>query len=170
MGFTCTNLTINTLLDFNIVFIVINSTSFKLSLTAKPTKYLINENFCTLVTSEATNPYQYSLSIKRFDSTIYTMSKCVIWSTPQVNLSISNFIDPISRYLEFTFTFTSPMDFTGFLYTDFLDLNESDTLLNLAGDFTNTYTMVDDKNFKLRLTPNLGLYFTSVIFCAITKT
>ncbi len=106
-GFTCTNSSINTLTDFNIVQTIISPTQFKLSLTPIPTKYLVNESFCAVVAPQATNPYQQSLALKKFDSSIYSMSSCVIWSTPQTYLSITNFIDPVYRYLEFTFTFTS---------------------------------------------------------------
>lgn len=61
------------------------------------------------------------------------------------------------------------MDFTGFVYSNFVNLNDSDPVLTLTTDFTVTYTMIDDYNFKLKLTPNPTVYFTNIIFCAISK-
>jgi hypothetical protein len=109
------------------------------------------------------------MSSKNFNTLIYTMSDCIIWSTPQVNLAISSSINPVSRYLEFIFTFTSNMDFTGFAHSDFVILNQSNVSMTLATDFVTTLTVVDERSFKLKLTPNLGLYFDNVIFCAVTK-
>ena len=49
LGFTCTNLSINVLSDFDIVYTIIDGMSFKLTLTPKPTKYLVDEDFCTVI-------------------------------------------------------------------------------------------------------------------------
>ena len=61
------------------------------------------------------------------------------------------------------------MEFSSFIYTDFVILTENNALINLATDFTTTYTAIDDKNFKLKLKPNAGVYFISTTFCAETK-
>jgi hypothetical protein len=61
------------------------------------------------------------------------------------------------------------MDFTGFVYTDFVILHQTDASITLSTDFITTFSIVDDRNFKLKLTPNLGLYFDNVIFCAKTN-
>jgi hypothetical protein len=60
------------------------------------------------------------------------------------------------------------MDFTGFVYSNFVNLNDSDPVLSLVTDFTITYTTTDDYNFKLKLTPNTGIYFGNTIFCAVS--
>jgi hypothetical protein len=61
------------------------------------------------------------------------------------------------------------MDFAGLVYSDFVNLNQNDALMTLGNNFTTTFTVVDNLNFKLKLTPNLGIYFTDVLFCALTK-
>ena len=42
LSFTCTNASINTLTDFDILQTIVNGDTFKLILTPKPTKYLVN--------------------------------------------------------------------------------------------------------------------------------
>ncbi len=61
------------------------------------------------------------------------------------------------------------MNFTNFVYQDFLDFNQSDPLLVFDRDFTVVYSQIDNWNFKLRLTANLGVHFVNQFFCAITK-
>jgi hypothetical protein len=75
----------------------------------------------------------------------------------------------VNEYLEFTFTFTSEMNFTDFLYQDFLDLNQSDPLLNISRDFVVVYSQIDNWRFKLSLSANLEVHFVDRFFCAIIK-
>ena len=75
----------------------------------------------------------------------------------------------MNEYLEFTFTFTSEMNFTDFLYQDFLDLNQSDPLLNILRDFVVVYSQIDNWSFKLNLAANLEVHFVDRFFCAIIK-
>lgn len=60
------------------------------------------------------------------------------------------------------------MDFTSFVWNDFTILNENDTMIDVMADFTILYTPVNLTTFKLKLTPNLGLYFANTTFCAVT--
>lgn len=60
------------------------------------------------------------------------------------------------------------MNFTNFLYQDFIDFDQSDPLLIFTRDFTVTYTMIDNWNFKLKIKPNRGVHFVDQLFCAIT--
>ena len=168
LTFNSTNSSINPLTDFTIVYTNVDPQTFKLMLTPNPTKYLINDNFCTKINPLASNPYMYSLALNRLDFSVYTMFNCIIWETPKVNLSITHYINPLDKYLEFTFTFTSEMDWTGFLYQNFLYLNQSDQRLIFANDITVVYSLIDNWSFKLRLTGNLGVYFTDTLFCSIS--
>lgn len=61
------------------------------------------------------------------------------------------------------------MDFTGFIYTNFIDLSENDPLISINTDFTIQQTFVGDQIVKLKLIPNLGVYFANTNFCAKTK-
>lgn len=83
-------------------------------------------------------------------------------------MTISHFINPIEKYLEFTFAFTSEMDWTGFVYQDFLDLTQIDPTLVFSRDITVVYSVIDGWSFKLRLTGNLGVFFVNNLFCAIS--
>jgi hypothetical protein len=56
LGFNCTNASINTGTDFAIVYASVNATTFKLTLTPIPTKYLVAATVCTMVKPEAGNP------------------------------------------------------------------------------------------------------------------
>ena len=47
LNFTSDNASINTNTDFDIVYTVVDSTNFKLKLTPKLGKYLINTKICT---------------------------------------------------------------------------------------------------------------------------
>jgi hypothetical protein len=49
LGFNCSNTSINTVSDFNIVYQMIDNTHFKLALTPKPTKYLVSSDVCTII-------------------------------------------------------------------------------------------------------------------------
>ncbi len=60
------------------------------------------------------------------------------------------------------------MDWTGFLYDGFVDLNQSDPLLIFTRDFTVVYSVIDGWSFKLKLTASLGVFFTDTTFCAIS--
>jgi hypothetical protein len=60
------------------------------------------------------------------------------------------------------------MDWTGFLYLDFVDLNQSDPSLIFTRDITVVYSEIDAYSFKLRLTGNLGVFFVDDFFCAIS--
>jgi hypothetical protein len=168
LTFNCTNSSINPLTDFTIVYTNVDPQTFTLTLTPNPTKYLANENFCTIINPEATNPYTHSLALNKLDFSVYSMSNCIIWNTPKVNLTISHYINFLDEYLEFTFTFTSEMDWTGFLYGSFVNLNQSDPLVIFARDITVVYSVIDGWSFKLRLTGNLGVFFTDTLFCAIS--
>lgn len=148
---------------------MVDSTHFKLTLTAKPTKYLVDADVCTIIKPQASNSYQYSSALNKLGPSVYTSYNCIRWTTPQANLSITNLINSSPRYVEFTFTFTAPMTWTGFVYSDFVNLNESDSLISLSSNFTVTYQSTGTQSFKLKLTPNSGTYFLNTIFCAITK-
>jgi hypothetical protein len=168
LTFNCTNSSINPLTDFTIVYTNVDPQTFTLTLTPNPTKYLVNENFCTIINPEATNPYTHSLTMNKLDFSVYSMSSCIIWNTPKVNLTISHYINFLDKYLEFTFAFTSEMDWTGFIYDNFVDLNQNDPLLIFTRDITVVYSVIDGWSFKLRLTGNLGVFFTDTLFCAIS--
>ena len=72
--------------------------------------------------------------------------------------------------LEYLFTFTAPMDFTSFDYLDFVILTTDDTTLSITNDFTTAYTLIGTNSFKLTLTPNAMISFSSANFCSATKT
>ena len=96
------------------------------------------------------------------------MSDCVVWSTPQVNLTTSHNLNVSGKFMEFIFVFSSEMNFTNFFYENFLNLNQSDPRLDLTRDFTILYSQIDNWSFKIRLTANLGVHFVDQLFCAVT--
>ena len=68
-------------------------------------------------------------------------------------------MDPSLLFADFTFTFSQSINFTGFMYENFLDLSTLSTTLNISIDFNITYTMVDAFSFKLTLVPAAGIKF-----------
>jgi hypothetical protein len=75
----CTNSSINPLADFTIVYTNVDPQTFTLTLTPNPTKYLVNENFCTIINPFGSNPYLYSVAMNRLDFSVYTMFNCILW-------------------------------------------------------------------------------------------
>jgi hypothetical protein len=70
----------------------------------------------------------------KLHSSVYGHSECALWSLPPVNLTILGETitnGSYSIYSQFTFTFTSPIDFTNFLYQDFVEFSVDNPRLNL---------------------------------------
>lgn len=99
LGFNNTNASVNIISDFNIAYLMVDSTHFKLTLTAKPTKYLVDADVCTIIKSQASNSYQYSSALNKLGPSVYTSYNCIRWTTPQANLSITNLINSLPRYV-----------------------------------------------------------------------
>lgn len=168
LTFSSDNASINANTDFNFVYTVVDSTHFKLKLTPKSNKYLVNTNICTNILPQASNPYQYSLALNKLSPSVYTTTNCVLWSTPQAGMTVNGYVDPSQTFGEFIFEFEDTMNFNGFLHTNFVFFNGSDASLSMVNDFTVTYTMINATSFKLKLLPKPFIYFTDTTFCAIT--
>ena len=168
LNFSSDNASINTNTDFNFLYTVVDSTHFKLNLTPKPNKYLVNTNICTNILPQASNPYQYSLSLNKLSPSVYTTTNCVLWSTPQAGMTLKGQVDSSQTFGEFIFEFADSMNFGGFVHTDFVFFNGSNVSLDMINDFTVTYTMINATSFKLKLAPNPMVYFTDTTFCAVT--
>ena len=61
------------------------------------------------------------------------------------------------------------MDFSTFVYTDFVFFTSNDSFLNMGSDFTYVYTMVDNLNFKLLMTTTPMVFFGNTSLCAVSK-
>jgi hypothetical protein len=169
LSFNCTNTSINTASDFAIVYVPVDATTFKLTLTPVPTKYLVAATVCTIIKPEAVNPVQFSQAVNKLAPSVYTSFNCLTWSTPQVTMSISNIVTQATKSIEWTFTFSSPMTFTGFVYTDFLFFNTTDGANSITSDFTYLYTMIDTQSFKVKITAIPNIFFGNSTFCAVSK-
>jgi hypothetical protein len=121
--FNTTNSSLSMINDFIITYTVINSTSFKLKLTPKPMVYFTGTTFCAITYPEGSTTLQFSANNMKLNSLVYNAYSCITFSTPKVNMTITNQLDSSLKFLEFIFTFTADMDFTGFLYNDFALLN-----------------------------------------------
>ncbi len=82
---------------------------------------------------------------------------------------MSSLVDVSQTFGEFLFVFTSPMNYTGFVYSDFVVFNSTNATFNMINNFTVTYTTVNATSFKLKLAPKPTIYFTGTTFCATTK-
>jgi hypothetical protein len=169
LGFNCTNASINTGTDFAIVYTAVDATSFKLTLTPVPQKYLVAATVCTLIKLEAGNSLQFSLDLNKLAPSVYTSFECEVWSTPQVTMAISNIVSQSSKSIEWIFTFSDPMSLTGFVYTDFVFFNTTDGTNSITGNFSYLYTMVDNLNFKVKMTANPYVFFGNSTFCAVSR-
>jgi hypothetical protein len=91
--FNCTKTSINAATDFTFVYTQVDTATFKLQLTPIPTKFLVNENLCTVIKAESINLYQYSVDLNKIGPSVYTSFLCPVWSTPQVSLAITNIVN-----------------------------------------------------------------------------
>jgi hypothetical protein len=112
---------------------------------------------------------QFSLDLNKLAPSVYTSFNCLVWSTPQVTMTINNVVSQSTKSIEWTFTFSDPMSFTGFVYTDFLFFNTTDGTNSITGNFTYLYTMVDNLNFKVTMTANQYVFFGNSTFCVVSK-
>jgi hypothetical protein len=71
--------------------------------------------------------------------------------------------------LEFTYTFTEDIDWTGFDWQDFLSFNCTNTSIDTANDFNFVYTQVNALSFKVQLTPKPTKYLVAATFCTLIK-
>ncbi len=165
LNFNCTNTSIVPSTDFVYVYTPVDALSFKVKLTPIPTKYLVTATVCTLVKPEAGNPLQFSQALNKLAPSVYTSSNCLIWSTPQVTMTINNVVTQATETIEFTFTFSAPIDFTGFSYTNFTNANKNISAWDIYNDFTYVYTPINITNFKLSLTPKTWTFFSNTSFC-----
>ncbi len=105
LTFNSSNVTTNANTDFNIVYLAIGTTQFKLTITPKPNKHFVNNNICTLIFPEVSNPYQYSQGLNKLSPTVYTTAHCILWSTPMTSLAMSSLVDVSQTFGEFLFVF-----------------------------------------------------------------
>ena len=85
-------------------------------------------------------------------------------------MTISNVVTQATETIEWTFTFSGIMDFTGFNYINFTNANKNITTWDIYNDFTYVYTPVDTTNFKVSLTPKTWTYFSNITFCITVET
>lgn len=169
LSFNCTNTSINTGTDFAIVYASVNATTFKLTLTPVPMKYLVAATVCTIIKPEAANPLQFSLTLNKLAPSVYTSFNCLAWSTPQVTMTISNVVTQATKTIEWTFTFSNPIDFTGFDFRNFTDRNKNISAWSISNDFTQIYTPISSTSFKVRLIAKTWTYFSNTTFCVIVE-
>ena len=165
LNFNCTNTSIVPSSDFTYVYTPVDALSFKVKLTPVPTKYLVAATVCTIIKPEAGNPLQYSQGLNKLAPSVYTSFNCLIWSTPQVTMTISNIVTQATETIEFTFTFSAPIDFTGFDFRNFTNRNKNVSAWSTWNDFNNVYTPVDTMTFKIIVTPKTWTYFSNISFC-----
>lgn len=61
------------------------------------------------------------------------------------------------------------MSLNGFVYTDFVFFNTTDGTNSITGNFSYLYTMVDNLNFKVKMTANPYVFFGNSTFCAASR-
>ena len=61
------------------------------------------------------------------------------------------------------------MDFIGFDYTNFLQLNISDSNYSFTTDFLVHYSQVDSRTFKINIKSISSATFSDLVICAITN-
>ena len=71
--------------------------------------------------------------------------------------------------MEFTYTFTEAMDWTGFNWQNFLNFNCTNTSIVTSTDFDYVYTPVDALSFKIKLTPKPTKYLVAATVCTLVK-
>ncbi len=82
---------------------------------------------------------------------------------------MSSAVDVSQTFGEFLFVFNASMNYTGFVYSDFVVFNATNATLNMFNNFTVTFITVNATSFKLKLAPKPTIYFTGTTFCATTK-
>ncbi len=82
---------------------------------------------------------------------------------------MNSLVDVSQTFGEFLFVFNDSMNFTGFVYSDFVLFNASHATINVANNITVTFTTVNATSFKLKMAPKPMVYFTGTTFCATTK-
>lgn len=131
--------------------------------------YFTDTTFCAITYSQGLTSLQFTANNLKLKPSVYNAYNCIIYSTQKVYLTINSQLDSSLNYLQFIYTFTKDMDFTGFNYNDFVLLNQSDNGIDIGNNFSVIYTTVNTNSFILRLTPNIGTYFNNTTFCTITK-
>lgn len=95
-----------------------------------------------------------------------------MWTLPPANLTIFGQVlanGSYSAYSEFTFTFTSPINFTDFDYTGFLDFTQDNPKLTLEKNFTVKYFQKDPYSFVLTLNYRPKTEFDDITTCFKVK-
>lgn len=72
--------------------------------------------------------------------------------------------------LEFLYTFSENIDFSGFNYANFLSFTSDNASIVPANDLNFAYQQVDGKTFKLTLAPKANKYLVNTNICSVTKT
>ncbi len=67
--------------------------------------------------------------------------------------------------LEFTYTFTEDMNWSGFVWQDFLSFNCTNTSINIVDDFNYVLVPVNTLSFKIKLTPKPTKYLVASTVC-----
>lgn len=121
--FNCSDSTLSMTNDFVVTYTILNATSFSLKLAPKPMKYFTDATFCAVTYPQSSTALQFSANNYKLMSSVYNAYSCITFSTPKVFMTISNQLDSNLKFLQFSYTFSAPMDFTGFVYTNFALLN-----------------------------------------------
>jgi hypothetical protein len=123
LSFTSDNASIVPANDLTFTYQQVDGKTFKLTLAPKANKYLVNTNICSVTKTEATASLQYTQLLNKLAPGVYSQSSCKVWSTPMVDMSISNTLSADQMSVEFLFTFTGQMDFSSFSWSQFCVLH-----------------------------------------------
>jgi hypothetical protein len=169
LSFTSDNASIVPANDLTFTYQQVDGKTFKLTLAPKANKYLVNTNICSVTKTEATASLQYTQLLNKLAPGVYSQSSCKVWSTPMVDMSISNTLSADQMSVEFLFTFTGQMDFSSFSWSNFVYFTADNPMVNPNTNFTVTYAAVDSTKFKLLVVPKAMVYLSSTTICAKSK-